>query len=112
MSEPSEPSKPAGFTNPFDWLRRKKGNQKAQPQPQAQPQVTPTPPTPPAAEAPTAPAATAIETRFHTVQAGDTLWAIAERFYGDGRQYTKIAAANSLANPDHIEPGLELKIPA
>ena len=45
---------------------------------------------------------------------GDTLWGIAKKFYGDGSQYTRIAAANSttVKNPNLIYPGQVLTIPA
>lgn len=51
------------------------------------------------------------ETGPYVVAAGDTLWDIAERVYGDGTQYTRIADANSLSNPDLITPGERLIIP-
>jgi nucleoid-associated protein YgaU len=47
----------------------------------------------------------------YQVQAGDTLWALAERCYGDGRLNPVIAIVNDLANPDHIVVGQELEIP-
>lgn len=47
----------------------------------------------------------------YTVQAGDTLWDIAEREYGDGSQFMKIAEASGIANPDLIHPGQVLTIP-
>jgi hypothetical protein len=50
-------------------------------------------------------------TRSYTVVSGDTLFAIAERFYGDGNRYPEIAAASGIANPDLIHPGQELTIP-
>lgn len=59
-----------------------------------------------APEAPAAPAA-----RKYTVVSGDTLFAIAERFYGDGNKYPQIAEASGIANPDLIHPGQELTIP-
>ena len=62
--------------------------------------------TPAPAPAPAAPAP-----RTYTVVSGDTLWAIAERFYGDGNQYPKIASASGVANPDLIHPGQVLTIP-
>lgn len=62
---------------------------------------------PAAAEA--APAAPAPRT--YTVKKGDTLWAIAKQFYGDGKQYPKIAQASGIANPDLIHPGQQLIIP-
>jgi nucleoid-associated protein YgaU len=47
----------------------------------------------------------------YQVQAGDTLWALAERFYGDGRLNPVIAVVNHLADPDHIVVGQELEVP-
>ncbi|MBL8924905.1 MAG: LysM peptidoglycan-binding domain-containing protein [Pseudonocardia sp.] len=48
----------------------------------------------------------------YTVQRGDTLSAIAKRFYGHANEYHRIAAANNIANPDLIHPGQQLVIPA
>lgn len=47
----------------------------------------------------------------YTVQAGDWLSKIAGRAYGDIFQYTKIAKANNIQNPDTIEVGTVLQIP-
>jgi nucleoid-associated protein YgaU len=49
----------------------------------------------------------------HTVQAGDTLSAIADQFYGDPARFTTIFEANRnvLDDPDVIFPGQELRIP-
>ena len=48
-----------------------------------------------------------------TVQAGDCLWSLAEKYYGDGSQYKKLAAANpEITNPNLIYPGQVLTIPA
>ncbi|WP_328356804.1 LysM peptidoglycan-binding domain-containing protein [Mycobacterium sp. NBC_00419] len=60
-----------------------------------------TPPPPPPAPEP----------RTYTVVAGDTLFAIAERFYGDGNRYPEIAAASGIANPDLINIGQVVTIP-
>ena len=49
--------------------------------------------------------------RTYTVVSGDTLWAISERFYGDGSKYQVIADASGVANPDLIHPGQVLTIP-
>jgi nucleoid-associated protein YgaU len=62
-----------------------------------------------AAAAPPAPAAPAQQT--YTVVRGDTLSAIAKRFYGKASDYKKIASANNIANPDLIHPGQRLIIP-
>ena len=50
----------------------------------------------------------------HVVQPGDTLWAIAKKYYGNGNQYTKIYNANKdkIKNPNLIYPGQKLVIPA
>ena len=49
----------------------------------------------------------------YTVQRGDTLWAISERFYGDGNAWHRIYEANRgrIDDPDVIQPGWELNIP-
>lgn len=47
----------------------------------------------------------------YTVQAGDTLWDIAARVYGDGGQFMRIADASGIANPDLIHPGQVLTVP-
>ena len=65
----------------------------------------------PAAPAAPAPAATPAP-QTYTVQRGDTLSAIAKRFYGHAGEYRRIAAANNIANPDLIHPGQQLVIPA
>jgi LysM repeat protein len=65
------------------------------------------------APAPAAPAPTATPApQTYTVQRGDTLSAIAKRFYGHASEYRRIAAANNIANPDLIHPGQQLVIPA
>ena len=46
----------------------------------------------------------------YTVQAGDTLWGIAERFLGAGERYVQLMTANNLTS-SMIYPGLVLKIP-
>ncbi|MBX7435292.1 LysM peptidoglycan-binding domain-containing protein [Mycobacterium sp. Y57] len=86
--EPAEPAEPASTM---------KARTKAE-------HVAQEPPPAPPAPAPPAP-------RTYTVVSGDTLWAIAERFYGDGAQYQRIADASGVANPDLIHPGQVLTIP-
>lgn len=51
------------------------------------------------------------DSQSYSVQAGDTLWDIAERVYGDGAQYQRIADASGITNPDLIFPGQVLTIP-
>ena len=50
------------------------------------------------------------EVTRHTVVAGDTLSALAARFYGDASLYPLIAKANGVANPNTIHPGQVLVI--
>ncbi|OBF35851.1 mannose-binding protein [Mycobacterium sp. ACS1612] len=47
----------------------------------------------------------------YQVQSGDTLWALAQRYYGDGRLCTVISVVNDIADPDNIVVGQELEIP-
>jgi nucleoid-associated protein YgaU len=47
----------------------------------------------------------------HQVVAGDTLSALAQRFYGDSSLYRVIAVHNQIADPDNIQVGQELEIP-
>ena len=63
-----------------------------------------------AAKASPAPAA---EFEWYEVQKGDTLSALAKRFYGKASQYMKIFDANKdvLTNPDLIKVGQKLRIP-
>lgn len=52
--------------------------------------------------------------RTYTVKAGDTLSKIAKQFYGDASQFRKIQAANAdlIRDPDKIQTGWKLNIPA
>ncbi|MBI2329949.1 LysM peptidoglycan-binding domain-containing protein [Candidatus Daviesbacteria bacterium] len=52
-----------------------------------------------------------IEGGTYTVVEDDWLSKIAGRAYGDVMAYDKIAKANNISNPDHIEPGQVLVIP-
>ncbi|HXT71855.1 MAG TPA: LysM peptidoglycan-binding domain-containing protein [Vicinamibacterales bacterium] len=65
------------------------------------------------AAAPQAAPAQAKEDSY-TVKAGDTLSKISKQFYGDANRYMKIFDANkgTLKDPDKIQPGQVLKIPA
>lgn len=51
--------------------------------------------------------------RFYTVRTGDTLGSIAKKFYGDGRKWPTIAAANKaiLPDPNRLRVGTKLRIP-
>jgi nucleoid-associated protein YgaU len=54
------------------------------------------------------------EARTYTVKAGDSLSKIAKEVLGDASAYPKIFDANrdQLSDPDKIQPGQVLKIPA
>ena len=47
----------------------------------------------------------------YTVEAGDCLWTICRRVYGDGALAYQLATANNIANPDLIYPGQVLDLP-
>lgn len=51
--------------------------------------------------------------KSHTAIAGDTLWGLAQKYYGDGSMYTKIWEANKSLNPspNHIYVGQTFVIP-
>ncbi len=53
------------------------------------------------------------EAQYHDVVRGDTLSAIAKKFYGDANKYPVIFEANKpmLTHPDKIYPGQKLRIP-
>ena len=75
-------------------------------------------PQPPAAgaspgAAPPAPAPAASGARSHTVQKGETLSHIAQKYYGKASEYKKIFEANrdQLKDPDKIREGMKLQIP-
>ena len=56
----------------------------------------------------------AATAQFHDVVKGDTLSAIAKKYYGDANKYNAIFEANRpmLTHPDKIYPGQKLRIPA
>lgn len=56
---------------------------------------------------------TKAKPQTYTVKSGDSLWKIAQRFYGNGTQWRKIYEANKskIKNPDLIYPGQKFVIP-
>jgi nucleoid-associated protein YgaU len=52
-------------------------------------------------------------TQWHEVKKGETLWKIAEQYYGEGGLYTRIFEANRdvLKDPNLIRIGQRLRIP-
>lgn len=57
--------------------------------------------------------AAAAAAKVHVVKKGDTLGAIAQKYYGKAGAYMKIFEANKdiLTDPDKIKPGQKLRIP-
>lgn len=47
----------------------------------------------------------------YTVQNGDSLWEIAQNYYGDGYAWVKISQTNNLINPDLLYVGTVLNLP-
>lgn len=64
------------------------------------------------ADAVTAPDA-AADVEYYTIKSGDTLWAIASKFLGNGSKYTEIFEANKevIQDADLIFPGQKIRIP-
>ena len=56
---------------------------------------------------------TAPSAKTYTVKEGDTLWAIAAKYYGKGSEYQQIYNANTdkISNPNQISAGLVLTLP-
>lgn len=83
----------------------------------------PTPTNPPSTSAsPTRPAAPPDQrTQIEVIEAGDTLWGIARRAYGDGDLYPEIFQASRgldqpdplppLTDPDELRPGQRIRLP-
>ena len=52
-----------------------------------------------------------VLSKTHKVQKGESLWVIAENYYGDGFKWVDIATENKIANASIIEVDQELIIP-
>lgn len=46
----------------------------------------------------------------YTIQKGDTLWAVACRFYGDGTRWSELAARNHIGDPRRLQVGRVLTL--
>lgn len=53
------------------------------------------------------------EVQYYEIKSGDTLWAVAKKFYGAGNKYTQIFEANRevIKDPDKIFVGQKIRIP-
>ena len=60
---------------------------------------------------PSADASTPAAGKSYTVKKGDTLWSIAQRTYGDGKQYKKIVSANPSIKGDQLKAGQVITLP-
>lgn len=56
-------------------------------------------------------AAPAKSTRYHTVKRGETLWSIADRYYGRPTEWPRIAKASKLTSANRLRVGQRLTIP-
>lgn len=58
-------------------------------------------------------AALGVQGGMHKVERGESLWAIAARWYSDARLWPRIFRANRerIPNPDLIHPGLQITVP-
>lgn len=85
-----------------------------QPQTASAPASSPTPVTASATVEPTRPAHSAPKPKTYTVQAGDTLWAIARRTLGNGNRHPEIFSLNRsvISSPNRIRPGQILALPS
>jgi 5'-nucleotidase len=54
----------------------------------------------------------ASASKTYVVKKGDTLWAIAQKQYGDGKQYKKIVAANPNIKGDRVMAGQKIVLPS
>jgi len=54
-----------------------------------------------------------VEVEYYTIKSGDTLWAIAKNFLGNGSKYPEIFEANRevIEDPDKIFVGQKIRIP-
>lgn len=46
----------------------------------------------------------------HVIQEGETLWDIAERFFGNGHKFIELAENNYIEDPDYVLAGTEIKL--
>lgn len=59
----------------------------------------------------TSPTAKVVEGGKYTVQKGDTMWSLSQKYYQNGYAWSQVAKENKLANPNRIEVGQVLTMP-
>lgn len=52
------------------------------------------------------------DTQPYTIKSGDNLSKISKLFYGNANKYPEIAQANGIENPDRIQAGQQINLPA
>ena len=54
-----------------------------------------------------------IKVEYYEIKSGDSLSAIAKKFYGDALQYPRLFEANRevIKDPDKIYPGQKIRVP-
>ncbi len=71
-------------------------------------------PPPQAPQVAAAESESASDRRVHVVESGDDLWSLAEHYYGEGREWRRIAQANPgvlTGGPDRLQVGWRLVVP-
>ena len=48
--------------------------------------------------------------QYHIMKKGESLWDVAQNYYGDPYLYPKIIELNKLSSPDFIEPGTKIRV--
>ena len=74
-------------------------------------QVTPVSYEPVVAEPAVSTTPASASNKKYTVQKGDTLWSIAQKNYGDGKQYKKIVSANPSIKGERVLAGQTITLP-
>ena len=52
------------------------------------------------------------DSQAYTIKSGDNLSKVSKLFYGNANKYTEIAKANGIENPDKIQVGQQIQVPA
>jgi nucleoid-associated protein YgaU len=57
-------------------------------------------------------ATTGGDSQPYTIKSGDNLSKVSKLFYGNANKYGEIATANGIDNPDKIQAGQQIQVPA